>query len=140
MSDTPETNSKVWYGSSDVMGNIPTKHTNEQYVEADFARKLERERNEARAESERMRQAGNLESRIFSKVEAERDQLRKVADELAKAADDFLSIRNESKGVIGWHPNGDILTWEECESVGDLEVALNNYDLLPHVTERNKAK
>jgi len=50
MSDTPETDAERWIYS------YPEYHeTAQKYVSADFARKLERERDEAREEAHRFR-------------------------------------------------------------------------------------
>jgi uncharacterized coiled-coil protein SlyX len=46
------------------------------------------------------------------------------AEKLAKPVRDFLDIVNESRGIDGWHRNGDILLWEQCEQIAEIEDAL----------------
>lgn len=63
-------------------------------VPADFARRLERERDEAR-----------------DQVQAMREAIREAHTELST----LLDTINNSRGVDGWHLNGDIATWDEFE-------------------------
>jgi len=128
-SDTPETdeNSLTW------------DRANRDGCDADFARRLERERDEARktcdaylltidkakeewkkvcAERDHYHITKNDEGArwqiIATKAEIERDQLRKVADELASC----LSLR-------------------ELDPSPKTSEILNNYNQLPHVIARN---
>jgi hypothetical protein len=108
MSDTPETDALA------VKAGITITNT----LIWNFARKLELERNEAK-----INLALALIPTTISAVEREewrqeRDQLRKVCDELAAIP-------------LKW-PN---ITWDDST-----EHALSIYNSLPHVTERNKAK
>lgn len=139
MSDTPETDA-----ASQALCSVrsPQKpngtYASVSVVLSDFARKLERERNEARERlaielgSETCIKCGGkwnpslVESGwcifcIQREIAAERDQLRKVADELATQLDVFHS---ESP------------CYRECPA----KTAFNNYNSLPHVIERNKSK
>ena len=45
------------------------------------------------------------------------EKVREEIAELEKAIQELLGIVNESEGIIGWHLNGDILKWEQCESI-----------------------
>jgi len=82
---------------------------------SDFARKLERERDEARALERKM------QDRVFGLL-ADRNQLRKVCDELANAA---------RKAIIH-----DAYTFKL--NAQEAATALTNYNTLPHVLERNE--
>jgi len=153
MSDTPETEAldakivqlladaiKNNTPLSEMIGVVITMHVNLQ-------KKLEHERNEARfsaehrkhlldgcqfhrekAEAERDQlkqelQAAHMQIDLDKKSDEERDQLRKVTDELAR----HLNIHQETcPGPV--------------DSFDASGAALNNYNSLPHVIERNKAK
>lgn len=71
-SDTPETDA----------ASIPTAKWKETPVCGSFARKLERERDGARHDRDLYHETANREHAERVKAEAERDQLRKVCDEL----------------------------------------------------------
>ena len=97
-------------------------------VAADFARKLERERDEARRELTNCKShfAIHDEKELNETVHmavlhalAERDQLRKVADELAKC---LQSTYQRSTTIL------------QCASV----FSLDGYNNLPHVIARNE--
>ena len=79
MSDTPETDSHpLWHG--------------EPAVHIDFARKLERERDEARIQVKLLKVENNHNWQamdIANEVTRERDQWRKCAEELAQIIDDL---------------------------------------------------
>ena len=47
-----------------------------------------------------------------------------VVEELIEAVRQMLDVIHESRGIDGWHMNGDILLWEQCEQVQMLEDAL----------------
>lgn len=81
---TPETDAVVRSHVED--GPFVTDH---HILLADFARKLERERDEARQREECNRQATDLVRRVLGEVQSERDQLRKVVDEAKKVILDF---------------------------------------------------
>lgn len=59
-----------------------------------------------------------------SKAEAERDALRARVAELESALSGMLAIVSDSKGVAGYHMNGDVAEWDEFEEVGLAEVIL----------------
>jgi len=121
MSDTPETEAldakivqlladaiKNNTPLSEMIGVVITMHVNLQ-------KKLERERNEAREQVEQWKKRFQYSSIECSFAIEERDQLRKVADELAAEL--------QYGPVAGCNPK-----------------ALKAYNSLPHVIERNKAK
>lgn len=122
MSDTPETEAldakivqlladaiKNNTPLSEMIGVVITMHVNLQ-------KKLEHERNEARAQHEHWRKAHGHCSASREVLIAERDQLRKVADELES---DLKSMHN---------------------TYGFTSDSLESYNSLPHVIERNKVK
>lgn len=112
MSDTPETDAKACRTTfSDGFHSVESCPADKgSWVDIDFARKLERERNEARREL----QAAHMQIDLDKKSDEERDQLRKVADELAKEC-------------------------LECHELCSYS-ALQHYNSLHHVIERNKAR
>ena len=76
MSDTPETNSRAWSDHNEGILH--------EVVEANFARKLERERDEAREQAQRLRvqlnhylQANEMAEQAFR----ERDEAHKIAEQ-----------------------------------------------------------
>lgn len=146
MSDTPETDAKACRTAfSDGFHSVESCPADKgSWVDIDFARKLERERNEARArgdtygqkyaacilereklkaELKQMSMCLDASNDARSMIGNERDQLRKVADELAM----HLNIHQETcPGPV--------------DSFDASGAALNNYNSLPHVIERNKSK
>ena len=54
-------------------------------------------------------------------------KLEEIAEGLAKASDSMLGIVSESRGITGWHLNGDVLNWEQCEFVDELASAHSAY-------------
>ena len=136
MSDTPETDA--------LIEEIRSKPSKGGCIPKDFARKLERERDEAKrlysnaqalarilvgqrevviAERDQLKrelQAAHIQRDLDKKSDEENNQLRKVADELAKH-DECC------------HGPGRNLVCGRCN-------ALIAYNSLPHVIERNKAK
>ena len=116
--------------------NTPTPETDEHYAttktawpqqgDIDFARKLERERDEARKHTwndmvcihhtDRDRAACIGHCPVC--LEAERDQLRKVCDELYECA-----------RQLGWTSS------EDMKWITRAEVAIDAYNNLPHVTK-----
>jgi len=112
MSETPETDARIGIISNG--SNV---------VDAGWARQLERERDEARgsfhkalASYEAAHGLILFSQRMLPVVMAERDQLRKVADELA------LAIHTGNEHGYGLR-------------IGD--KAIESYNQLPHVIERN---
>ena len=59
----------------------------------------------------------------------ERDRLRALARELREAMDDMVSIANDSSGITGWHMNGDVLHWQQCEPLAVMEDLLARPDV-----------
>ena len=126
---TPETDAEEW--PSLQMGRGPNR-IEEQMVASSFARKLERERDEAKEDAkqgweefERMRLLVPTTAQVmvyqsllmkFQAAESERDQLRKVCDELANA--------------LVNHEGNYKLEKQGCERQ---RSALINYSQLPHV-------
>jgi hypothetical protein len=99
MSDTPETDNFEW-----AMSNRELSSREKELLM--FARKLERERDEAI-------KARNHNRICVERLAAERDQLRKVCDELAKE----LNHATSGHSIV---------------------AALHSYNSLPHVIESNK--
>jgi hypothetical protein len=93
MSETPETDAVQHEGL------LRTNPIPMQVVTANFARKLERERDEARTELEMWRD-GNIMSQIhrdeLEKVERERDEAREIAHDLAVIASHCLGSHSFS--------------------------------------------
>ncbi len=110
MTDTPETDEKI---------ERIDRTMDSEFSLRDFARKLERERDEANDRASvdwsDLIEKFNNERYKKEQAEAERDQLRKVADELVAK----LKSRGESD-------------WSSC--------AIAEYNQLPHVIEKNKSK
>jgi len=108
MSDTPETDAEETILASDkyVAGHY--------WIKRDFARKLERERNEAR---DFISNSLKADMPAIDRLAAERDQLRKVVDELAQH-------RMQCNAYKGLATTPDLIA----------------YNSLPHIIERNKAK
>lgn len=48
----------------------------------------------------------------------------RLVDELIEACGQMLDIINESQGIVGWHLNGDVLLWSQCEQVQMMEDAV----------------
>ena len=98
----------------------------EQFLK--LARKLERERDDARKQScEPL-----FSQRLLPKVIAERDQLRKVADDQNNKISHSLVHLDMWFKSRNPHP-------KDIEFANDLlHEALNSYNQLPHVQERNK--
>ena len=71
MSDTPETDAKA----CDIIGFFSCAT-----VPAEFARNLERERDEAREEAEYWKEAAKVPSGIFRSLEMARDQAKRDAE------------------------------------------------------------
>lgn len=91
---------------------------------------LERERDEAKGINECFKSKVRADESERTCIKAERDQLRKVSDELAKQLD-----------RIGFHCAGNELTKEQADTVAKLAVEiLKLHSSLPHVLERNKPK
>lgn len=123
--------------------NTPTPETDgECFVTGDFARKLERERDGYRETvqlqreeiAERTRERDEARLKLNGTIEFvlnENAQLRKVADELASVSIAFRSWAS----VIVRHV-GDSSAIDQDTSKGS--VAIQNYNQLPHVIERNK--
>lgn len=103
-SDTPET---------DAASKLPEQLKEYFVVPSHIARKLERERDEARRHKDDARFAHTVER---SRWESELDQLRKVADELASC----LSLR-------------------ELDPSPKTSEILNNYNQLPHVKQKEQS-
>lgn len=66
-------------------------------------------------------------------IEAERDQLRKVCDELAKVCEDFPSAVGNCETGEHWVP---VEHWEEYAEKNN--AALSSYNSLPHVIAAKK--
>jgi uncharacterized coiled-coil DUF342 family protein len=107
MTDTPDTDAK----SADNIGFYSCAT-----VPSDFARKLERERDHAKLETKAYCVAIEHLTNSLATLSKERDQLRKVADELNRV----LEIVNSTNGY----------------QIAD--DAIESYNSLPHVIERNK--
>ena len=99
----------------------------------DFARKLERERDEAIEKAAAFEQAVQDERNIHMTTIAERDQLRKVCDELAKVCEDFPSAVGNCETGEHWVP---VDHWEEYAQKNN--AALSSYNSLPHVIAAKK--
>ena len=54
-------------------------------------------------------------------LKEENKSLRKQLDDLKKLGKMIVSITHESRGIDGWHLNGDIATWDEFEEFEELE-------------------
>ena len=85
---TPETDAATFKILSSLQSGT------EKVVHAEICAKLERERDEAREQIQAMREA-----------------IREAHTELST----ILDTINDSRGVAGWHLNGDIATWDEFE-------------------------
>ena len=111
MRDTPETDAKACRTAfSDGFHSVESCPADKgSWVDIDFARKLERERNEAREQTKACVLAIEALTDGYGNLTAERDQLRKVADELA----DKLS-----------------------SEVGFNSCLVNSYYQLPHVKQK----
>lgn len=114
MSNTPETDALIRGMHEDVSIEGPTVENINVFI--NHARKLEHERNEAMAyvQDEIRKHFDTIER--TEKICAERDQLRKVADELA------YCLKNPA-------------IFQRMESID----AMCSYNSLPHVIERNKS-
>ncbi len=95
------------------------------WVPANFARKLERERDEAK-ENE-----CKIQSRVFELLN-ERDQLRKVCDELANK---LKKVTSSWGGLMLYEANTKFII---SRNMMDGCKDLTSYNSLPHVIERNK--
>ena len=88
MSDTPETDKNTWSDSSEgVLYNVVT---------ADFARKLERERDETQYKLEDARQSLGFAIEEVERLKSERDQLIERNSKLRDIADRALML-NQSQ-------------------------------------------
>ncbi|MDD5722690.1 MAG: hypothetical protein PHY29_02995 [Syntrophales bacterium] len=56
-------------------------------------------------------------------LQEEADRHKKALEALISAATNMIDIANESEGVSGWHMNGDLLLWGQCEPLQELEGA-----------------
>lgn len=98
---TPETDVILTHINGDI-------YSDEQFEKIkNLVSKLERERDEARV-------ARDIQGKVAIDVIAERDQMRKIADELAF----HLACTHKETG---------------CQSQCSTVVVLNNYNSLPHV-------
>ncbi len=59
-----------------------------------------------------------------AKMEAKEKEWREKEAKLCEAVSQFLEIVNESEGITGWHLNGAILTWAQCEQIQMMQNAL----------------
>jgi len=114
-SDTPETDA----------ASIPTAKWKETPVCGSFARKLERERDGARHDRDLYHETANREHAERVKAEAERDQLRKVCDSLALAAECFVA--KVDRGMA-----------RSKNSYASFKCVLESYNQLPHVKDKAK--
>jgi len=111
--------------------NTPTPRTDKvernlgRRMLVEHAKKLERELNGAKDAYRQLQESDNLLYKRMEVAEAERDQLRKVCDELAYELKD---LRLSYVGLGG----------ETVLARIESKVAL--YNSLPHVIERNKSK
>lgn len=76
---------------------------------------LERERDEARRNAEVERLSGVAVVAMCKRQESEIDAMREAIKEAHTELSKLLDIINNSRGVAGWHLNGDIATWDEFE-------------------------
>jgi hypothetical protein len=83
MSDTLETNAVICYHTK-VYGMIG------EYVEARFARKLERQRDAALFDLDFRRRLGDWQSKIIDDLTSERDEAREYADKLVEGLPDGM--------------------------------------------------
>lgn len=51
--------------------------------------------------------------REFSRLSQKLDAVEQQRDELVTALKGVQHVANESTGIVGWHLNGDIATWDE---------------------------
>jgi hypothetical protein len=47
-----------------------------------------------------------------------------AAPDLLTALESLMSIIDESRGVVGWHLNGDVANWGEFEDIAAARVAI----------------
>lgn len=66
---------------------------------------------------------------VVRELAASHDRLRALARELREAMDDMVSIANDSSGITGWHMNGDVLHWQQCEPLAVMEDLLARPDV-----------
>ena len=105
------------------MNNTPTPETDavrhcDYPTILETCRKLERERDEARARKDSAQCSADARKERIDELQAERDQLRKVCDELAK------QYRHEMMSMFGHASDCDC---SRCEPMIKL------YNILPHV-------
>ena len=67
------------------------------------------------------------EYRVNDHLKSRLAKLEEIADRLAKATDSMLGIVSESQGITGWHLNGDVLNWEQCEPIEEMASAHSAY-------------
>lgn len=127
---TPETDAKKW------MAARYSENVYVEVVDADFGCKLERERDEARKERNELNNLlrsvgwgqGEIDSAASFAEEndaliAERDQLRKVCDELAKQLKPFAECISTCGGQ---------------QLYPTTSTAISNYNSLPHVITKKE--
>jgi hypothetical protein len=109
--------------------NFP--HLHKKVVYADFARKLERERDEAIDYAKR-------QDRVLQIYLNELTQLRKVCDELAEYGDRLNVANADFLHLLAGHSLD--CDCPRCESCVAYQKALTNYSTLPHVIKAKGLK
>ena len=69
----------------------------------------------------------DLADNVMYMVATKQQQLSakdELVEKLATSIKDFLGIVNDSRGIDGFHLNGDVLLWEQVEQIAELEAAL----------------
>ena len=71
-----------------------------------------------------LHRADSILALLSAEREGEVEKLREVLKKSKEAMSDLINIATESRGIDGWHMNGDILFWEQCEPLQDMIDAL----------------
>ena len=60
----------------------------------------------------------DLSDGVIALIERKNEEIKRLkakSDEMFEVLENILAIMNESRGVAGWHLNGNIASWDELE-------------------------
>lgn len=116
--NTPETDSKAWTDHSEGILH--------EVVEASFARRLERERDEAREELNNMQDQRDLAMKVIARLERERDEAREKAERYRLEANAMMLQRDEAQNKLRLEKLTIISQKEEIELLRQLLIEARN--------------
>ena len=60
----------------------------------------------------------DISDEVIALIERKNEEIKRLkakSDEMFEVLENILAIMNESRGVAGWHLNGNIASWDELE-------------------------